>query len=803
MMNPAIAPLDSNYSEEEEKKELSGSLPRIRSNRQLPSSARRVASNIGRIQLPPLQTDYFEVPTPTWVQIVVALAVYVLFVTDVARGGSSLDELPYNQIEPNVYSSEGPNVLPTLLLSRTNDTTTGTTTTTANDTSLLSASRYKFDTSSYGMRAILTQRPWSMDWPTCITDYDTHCAGNAFSPSVAFSMMDNLVHTIVVNDVNTTSYKTMGDTILMVYGVQFSSLNSSISIPQDSLRGLSQRVRFAIRATGRWVIGASSFLTHYMLDQKYWMSTWATYFDGFNSSSPGMDICLDELDRPLFCEKTWADFTRLAPDDSSAVNVGKLWDDISDIAAGLQTQYPTKTLDMTIIETETDPLTVLGGTIVVAHKLYNVIVLYRIQDCVLNTVTNSTVCETVDIYDVRYEGRVLITDALEWHYVTKSMRYFSQIYNIIRLVCLLVGSYYALKATENGAKFEDIPFVQRCKMALRVFFSIPTQVIVYGSFLPVCLYAFAHSIDGVLLYHINDTKMTSVNLFFDNNFDDMVRLLAVRMRSVWVMAFIARIFIFIQTSGAWTPANGVTGLRGFMLPMLSFCAIGFVLRNSAFQDARMLDTNSVEPAITFMYIRAETMDNWKMNAAGLYNDAFAITLTFVLYFILMTILQIIRRWRANLLPKESIITGHSDVPFAAGYLWGPSCLVVCWEHTVISLLEKLLVYTPQGPTVDISRDPDTDGAKPAKTATGEGVSVVTRSVLMNIAFLSDPWNFLTMRIGHTRVHLFELVTRKRKILHPYSKARLLREYEINPDDLQLVDTFNTAELTWEQLITCK
>ncbi|DBA02709.1 TPA: hypothetical protein N0F65_010534 [Lagenidium giganteum] len=760
------------------------------------TTKRAAVVGTGAAALRTLHAELFQIPRPSAFQVILCIIAYVLLVTDVSRTGSSLDELPFPQIEPNVYSFYGPTILPVLKLEKD-----GSTVKASND-SLLTVGKFKFGTSSYGMRSILNERTIA-DWDSCMSAYDEECA--KMTADKAFKMLEGMVNTIRLNDLNTTSYKTMGDNTLLAIGV---APNETEPVTREYLATLPQRVRFAVRAKARWIDGASSFLSHYLLDQKYWMSTWATYFDDFNNSAPanqlGMDICLDDLDRPLFCEKSWADFSRLAHAGSDGAKVGKLWDHISDTSKALQLMYPNKRLDMTIIETETDPLTLLGGAVVLAHKLYNVVVIYRVgEGCVSSVVLDATTqrnhtvteCTTTAIHDVRYEGRVLYTDAIEWRYITKTMRYFAQVYNIVRLVFLFLGCYAAVKATRDA---DSLSMGSRVVQAMQIFFSIPSQVIVYGSFIPVFIYSAAHVIDGVILYHINDDKMNSLHLFFSNNFVDMMQLLGVRMRNVWVVAIIARIFVFIQTSGGWTPAKGVSGIKGYLLPFISFIAIAFVLRDTTFQDSRILETNEVEPAATFMYIRAETLDTWKMNAFGLYNDFLSLALTSVAYVVVVICFQLLRRFLAKKsVGKDSLFFSNSDVPYSAGFLWDPSCLVVCWGSDLFTSFINIFKSGSQGPT---TLSDAKNGANGGNTTT-HGVSrdVENRYVLMNIAFLSDPWNFLTMKFGHTRIHLFELREMNRKLLHPYSKARFIREYEMKPEDITLLGTFNVSELAWEQL----
>lgn len=638
-------------------------------------------------------------------------------------------------------------------------------------------------------------------WPVCLSSsYDSLC-GETLPAETVYTMLDQMMDTVRDNANKTTCYKTM-------MAMTLEQLQAAQQVPnpgepsRDYLSTLPQRVRFAARAKSRWIDSASNFLSHYLLDHKYWMSIWATHFDDFNSTRPGMEICADELDRPLLCEKTWADFSRLAPTQG----IGKIWDDISDRAAGLQAVNPTAKLEMTIVEAETDPLTLFGGAILVAHKLYDVVVLYRIVDC-------STDCTTVEIHDVRYTGRVLYSDAIEWQYITLVMRWAAQAYMIVRLVFLLAGCYHAAPSTNGTTPGRSVSGWARWKATLTLLLAIPPQVVVYGSFLPVLLYSSAHVIDGVVHYHILGDRMASLSSFFASSAGDMIQMISIYTRNMWVGAFVIRVLVFIETSGGWTPLSGVTGVKGYLLPLLSFGAIFFVLRNSSMQDARVLEANEVEPAATFMVIRAETLDSWKMNAGGVYKDVLTVGLTTVLFIALMLLLHTFKRYVGKRRDRgwwpESIAWSRCDVPYAAGYLWDPSCLVVVWENDVIATVLGAEVARPSihvPSQLSIRENTPAEALAPTTNTAYILGDLESRGVLMNITFLSDPWNYMTIKFGHTRIHLYQLRAASkepRKVLHPFSKARFLREFEMKPDEVTLLGTFSASEMKWDRLIMCR
>jgi hypothetical protein len=755
-------------------------------------------------------TDTFELPrVPLW-RILLAVIGYALLITDVARSGASLTDLAYPAIEPNVFASAPPTLLPIRAIARQAGTDSFSVKTSGNPTprDSVDSHSFKFAATSNGLRTILMQRPEQLSsWSPCLhRDYATPCP-RTFTAHVAFQMLNELIDAVRDNANLTTCYKTM----VTLSGETLHQLHQQKPAPgemsRDYLSTLPQRVRFAVRAKSRWIDGASNFLSHYLLDKKYWLSIWATHFDDFDGRSPGMEICADELDRPLLCEKTWADFKRLAPSQG----IDKIWDDLSDRAAALQQANPTKTLELTVVETESDPLTLFGGAVVVAHKLFDVVALYRLRDCA----SPGGACETVEIHDVRYAGRVLYTDAIEWRYITLVMRWAAQAYVLLRLGFLLSGCYHAAPLVKTNAASPRT----RLQTTLALFFAVPPQVVAYASVVPVLLYAGAHMIDGVVLYHTLADNVASFTSFFANPFGAMIRLLSIHMRTVWIAACAARVAVFIETSGGWTPLTGVTGLKGYLLPLLSLGAVLFVLRDAASEDARILESNEVEPSATFMFIRAETLDSWKMNAGGVYRDILTFALAACVYILGFLVLHALRRFLGKrkdgaLLSwwPQSICWSRCDVPYAAGYLWDPSCLVVVWENDLSDMIMGTDHVRPrlQAPS-QLGSVRDTGVVSPATTTAMYILGdLPSRVVLMNLTFLSDPWTYLTVQFGHTRLHLYELRhgsqdsgDTTRKVLHPYSKPRFLREFEMKADDVTLVATVSASDLDWQHLILCR
>ncbi|KAG6973323.1 hypothetical protein JG687_00000943 [Phytophthora cactorum] len=633
-----------------------------------------------------------RLPRPTALRVLLSLFAYALLVSDVPRAGSSVDSLPFVQIEPNVFTVYGPTALPRRTIFRNGSTITNEESTISSE---VSTALYKFSPSSYGLR-------------TARDLLDT-------SPKLdsVFSMLDTLVEALAANAPSTTSYKNVAQT------------DDGIAI------------------TAR------------------------------DPANPGVDLCVDDLDRPLFCEKPWA--ASLAVDGSER---DALWETVSSRAAALQkTLSKSEKLDVTLIEAESDPLTRLGGAVLLAHKIYNVVVLYRIRVC-----TDAGVCTTTTIFDERVEGKVLYTDALEWSSLASTLRF--------------IGQLLSLRHS--------------CKHG---YVKVET----------------AHIIDALILYELEDDGGESTT----DSFAALTRWLAVHMRCIWLMALLARFRALLQTSaGAWTPSHGVSGVRGHLLPALALGAVAFVAHGGITvddRDARILEANEVEPVPTFMLLRSETLDAWKMNLEGVYSDMLAVALAAIIYVVVILAARALMRWHRRRWVKPTNVSqskpqekgdavpdplffARSAVPSAAGALWEPSCLSVSWDDDLLGPLLMMLSATTPGISqrnIDKKQGSSQENTDDNVAANGNEMATSSAStaqrMLMNLVFLSDPWNLLVLKLGRARVHLYHLRGSGLdcKVVHANAKARVAREYSLALENVELVASLRASELSWSQLVTCK
>ncbi|KAF1795546.1 hypothetical protein GQ600_21323 [Phytophthora cactorum] len=567
-----------------------------------------------------------ETPRPTALRVLLSLFAYALLVSDVPRAGSSVDSLPFVQIEPNVFTVYGPTALPRRTIFRNGSTIT-------NEESTIS--------------------------------------------SEVFSMLDTLVEALAANAPSTTSYKNVAQTD---NGIAITARGELSSLPNAS------------------------------------------------ASQRGLKL---------------------------AGQRDAMWETVSSRAAALQkTLSKSEKLDVTLIEAESDPLTRLGGAVLLAHKIYNVVVLYRIREC-----TDAGVCTTTTIFDERVEGKVLYTDALEWSSLASTLRFIGQLYVIVRVVCLFVACYAVGSAFAIAANTDT----SRLKRTLRVFFAVPSQVVVYGSWLPVLCYASAHIIDALILYELEDDGGESTTDSFaalthlSGGVDSITR----SFRSPWSSP-----------------------------PALALGAVAFVAHGGIAVD--------------------DHLDAWKMNLEGVYSDMLAVALAAIIYVVVILAARALMRWHRRV--PDPLFFARSAVPSAAGALWEPSCLSVSWDDDLLGPLLTMLSATTPGISqrnIDKKQGSSQENTDDNVAANGNEMATSSAStaqrMLMNLVFLSDPWNLLVLKLGRARVHLYHLRGSGLdcKVVHANAKARVAREYSLALENVELVASLRASELSWSQLVTCK
>ncbi|TMW67308.1 hypothetical protein Poli38472_012424 [Pythium oligandrum] len=193
-------------------------------------------------------------------------------------------------------------------------------------------------------------------------------------------------------------------------------------------------------------------------------------------------------------------------------------------------------------------------------NLFQVVAFIRGQQC-----SDDKTCETVFIDDYRYERATLESNARLWAPILTVLRGTAQGYVWLRLAFLWWGCF---RARSCELKYCHSSLWVKCLATWRTFFLIPSHVIIYSSWFPVCCYALAHLIDCDLTHLVSDNFWNSLNGFVDFNLLRYIEVASVQMRNVWwlalawkVVLLLANSHLMIERIRQWQPFDGVLGIR--------------------------------------------------------------------------------------------------------------------------------------------------------------------------------------------------------------------------------------------------
>ncbi|OQR97020.1 hypothetical protein ACHHYP_12956 [Achlya hypogyna] len=470
-----------------------------------------------------------------------ALMSYCLFFTDIPRSGYGTKVLPLRDeaATETMYTNFGPYNYPIIAISKAAN---GAFQNPCTHSLLLKGSfessiplakvwSYKYDTCSLGLRTIVTQHNLST-WDPCLL-YNSECAHSMLEPHQIFPMLENVIETI----------QNRPSPTLRVDYIFTDIINDLFTIGTFRERG--------------------------------WRTVHAHYIP-----TPGIDVCeLRDYARPLFCDQPWANFSALGVGGMAYIN-----DDFMQRmnAAANGTDPKSQRVDMAFI-VAIDDMRPWGGGIASTHiSFFDVVTLLRVQNCSKGLRTN---CTTISISDFRYEGGLGQTTVIRYYALVRLLRLVGQLYNIGRVFALLAGCY-AAQAAEPW--FASAQLHRKVGGVLHMFFRIPAQVVIYGSWFPVTVFVLAHVVDAPFVYSSIFIAFSALNGNFNLTPDQvygLVILLTCHMRNVWLLSLATKLaLLVVNRNGNETT---IVGFRGYLLPFVSMLSIVFEVRLNRIRDTSL------------------------------------------------------------------------------------------------------------------------------------------------------------------------------------------------------------------------
>ncbi|KAL4156750.1 hypothetical protein PRNP1_005776 [Phytophthora ramorum] len=244
----------------------------------------------------------------------------------------------------------------------------------------------------------------------------------------------------------------------------------------------------------------------------------------------------------------------------------------------LQQQYPALTLDVVLVATHRPFMT--SGSL--RYTIFNceeqeIVMLTRGRRC-------TSECTTVFVDDYRYERNLLQTNIVDWYFFIAMMRGGAQGYFWARLVLLYVAAFIAAEAPESGGQF----WHSRIMYAIVIVFKIPFQAIVYSSPLPVAAYAVALLLDGNFMDIYLDSFWSSLEGATNFEFVAFLNSAVTQMRTVWLMALLVDLMVFV----ARKPSNGseekIPGVRGLVISFTSAMTVVGPYKHTFFRNSKVV-----------------------------------------------------------------------------------------------------------------------------------------------------------------------------------------------------------------------
>ncbi|KAL4102234.1 hypothetical protein PRIC1_005979 [Phytophthora ramorum] len=505
----------------------------------------------------------------------------------------------------------------------------------------------------------------------------------------------------------------------------------------------------------------------------------------------------------------------------------RLWDHMDLRLQALKQRYPDLELDVVLLSSQRFSTTsgVMRSTYY-NYEALEVALLTRGRRCVeLETNSSSepkvVTCTTVFVDDHRYERDTVQTNVIDWYGIISVLRGGAQAYVWVRLALLIYGASVAARQEAAGCPQSQPRSV--CLSVVAIVFRIPFEVIVYSSLLPVTGYVVALLLDGSFADIFLDSYWTAVGGTINIGLVTFLRTTAVQMRNVWLLALVVTVVVFAvkKTRGHWS--DGTPGIRGLVISFTSTLTICGPYKRTFYRDTNI--TNVFRLAD-----ESQIMDIIHCNPVGLFNastyifDDSAIMLLFCIV-VVVGLVMVVKALgflapRRNWVRRETggvVLNSTPIVPCGARRLWVASVLSIHFNvvprpslasHPTrhIGVVEPQAKVRPfHSSTPSIARD-----SRRNLLAGTQRPSTPFQSTLqlMNIAMMTDPWNFFWLRLIGVQLYLYRIRSApvpssdpnssnnlaSYAAILPYAKDEMEEYTGLNADDFRLLDSANSRDV---------
>ncbi|GLD93606.1 hypothetical protein PINS_up002198 [Pythium insidiosum] len=670
----------------------------------------------------------FSIARWNWILVLVNLATYALFMTDVPRSGIHNDLRQFKRVGQGEWMYFGPYayVVSYFHTFEAADGSTGVIASTdidgRNQAATARTWSYKYDTTSIGLRTLATELPKPLKQTTASLMYEDVRLPptSTMRPRDTFAFLESIMDVV--------------------------ALRASTDMPQIYANGSStperQRVRYNGVTKSRRTDLLYDMITHRFVEMAEYRAIRATHFAALESD-PAIDVCAFPRDRPFVCDLgIMANYKATAkPTDPVGKRVGRVEQDINRqlqalVFRAVATHNYTNitlgqlTVDAVLLDSIAQPLTFSGGMVMAAKGSSEFVLLTRVRDC-----TAAGSCRTLVLGDYRYEAGQFISDVEGWNTLVSLLRAIGQSYAIARIFALVIAVHVAFPPERR-----NLALTARIVLA-----EAPSHVVTYGSALPIVFYAVAHMIDASMTNMLLVARLIKIQGSVVTDPWELLQIVSLSMRNQWLIAAVAWLAVHIQTSlnGAWRREYGVVSIRGHVCGLLSSMSVVFGYRHVNFRDTRVLSAFEENPNTAVMLATSYMREPAKQRNSGVFGDVITITICAIVYVVCVIVVKsVVRAIKAThkgfargapyALPGEAstrtlrslqveragiLVSETKHLPSSCGVFWSPAGLSCAWGGDMLA-----------GPH-------------------GSNMTVLERSMLMNIVFLSEPFTYLSLRFG--------------------------------------------------------
>lgn len=737
----------------------------------------------------------FDRDTPfSWPRCVVFLVSYTLVLSDVFRSGLGIRNISnYTALEPNVGLFLGPSGY-TVAHIYSN----------ASYQQTMRIWPYKFDSTSVTIRAV-AQFLNVKSWWSCVV-YKESCADTRINLPTVFAMLDSIVE----------------------------------SMSQYNLRH-SELPNVTLRTENAYFDRLHDYLLPFFFTKRKRRTIQALYYNASIFDSGAFNFCTSLRNQPYACNDFWVNFEATCSSiNQPCVQRRTIWSDIKERSRLLAQTYAGMQLDMLLLEGYEDRG--IASISFQGRQQYDITLIVRIRNCSFQSFDGQTPlllfgeCSTIAVHDHRYESGSITSDVVGWYNIIATIRILGQVYAWLRLAMLFIGCYCARSTEPMLKKSNRIDLILG---TFRTMFTAPSQVVTYGSVVPVALYSIAQLLDSMMVYEGVRAQFTSLNGVFHINLRQFIQVATVSMRSLWLLSLLLHVVLLVRTRCCWSSTSkGIPGIPEFFISAVAFLTSSAQYRSLSFRDTHLVHVMEIEPSRHMRALRASTYNNshgfWFLFALG-DNLDFKCLCAFMLIVLgcLVVLWGLVHAFgHLGLIQKcDFFLWPHTIVPFAAGTLWPVSALMVSWNGFVFTPVN--LRRDPSQRSVSAAPDLKPSGSMVKLDASRVGKLKATAFIinqtedsqiiqnavafldgrsrevhatlcLMNLTIMTDPIVFCRLRwFGGHEIGIYRSTRFPKQLyLLPMATAESTQSLQIDCSAMELLATVNSMDLPWMDLLHC-